>query len=481
MTSIDVKKKTISNLMWRFAERCGAQGVSFIVSIILARLLAPDIYGTVALITVITTILQVFVDSGMGNALIQKKNADDLDYSTVFYFNFVVCIILYAGMFFAAPSIATFYEMPELTPLVRVISLTLVISGIKNIQQAYVSKHLLFKKFFYATIGGTVLSAILGITMAYLGFGCWALVVQQLSNAMIDTSILWITMEWRPKWMFSFERLKGLLSYGWKLLVSSLLDTVYNNMRQLIIGKFYTSSELAFYNKGKQFPSLIVMNINSSIDSVLLPIMSQEQDNSTRIKSMTRKAIRTSSYIMWPLMIGLAIVAEPLISLILTDKWLPCVPYLRIFCFTYALWPIHTANLNAIKAMGRSDMFLKLEIIKKVLGVISIVATLPFGVFAIALGYMVTGPLSAAVNAFPNRRLLNYSFKEQCTDLLPFFLMSGIMGVIIWPVQYLALHKIIIIALQVLVGGFVYIVESKILHVDVFEECLEVIKKKNKR
>lgn len=481
MTSTDVKKKTISNLMWRFAERCGAQGVSFIVSIILARLLAPDIYGTVALITVITTILQVFVDSGMGNALIQKKNADDLDYSTVFYFNFVVCIILYAGMFFAAPSIATFYEMPELTPLVRVISLTLVISGIKNIQQAYVSKHLLFKKFFYATIGGTVLSAILGITMAYLGFGCWALVVQQLSNAMIDTSILWITMEWRPKWMFSFERLKGLLSYGWKLLVSSLLDTVYNNMRQLIIGKFYTSSELAFYNKGKQFPSLIVMNINSSIDSVLLPIMSQEQDNSTRIKSMTRKAIRTSSYIMWPLMIGLAIVAEPLISLILTDKWLPCVPYLRIFCFTYALWPIHTANLNAIKAMGRSDMFLKLEIIKKVLGVISIVATLPFGVFAIALGYMVTGPLSAAVNAFPNRRLLNYSFKEQCTDLLPFFLMSGIMGVIIWPVQYLALHKIVIIALQVLVGGFVYIVESKILHVDVFEECLEVIKKKNKR
>lgn len=467
----------MSNLIWRFAERSGAQGVSFIVSIVLARFLAPEAYGTVALVTVFTTILQVFVDSGLGTALIQKKDADDLDFSTVFYFNFLLCIILYIGMFIAAPFIANFYHMQDLTPLIRVISFTLIISGIKNVQQAYVSRNLLFKKFFYATIGGTIFSAVLGIFMAYMGFGVWALVIQQLSNATIDTLILWLTVKWRPKWVFSFGRLKNLFSYGWKLLASALLDTIYNNVRQLIIGKFYSASDLAFYNKGKQFPNLIVTNINTSIDSVLLPVMSQEQDNRTRVKAMTRKAIRTSSYVMWPLMFGLAIVAEPLISLILTEKWLPCVPYLRIFCFTYALLPIHTANLNAIKAMGRSDMFLKLEIIKKVMGVISIVVTLPFGVFAIAMGYMATGPISAAVNAFPNKKLLNYSFKEQVLDLLPFFLMSCLMAVIIWPIQYFALPKIVIIVLQVICGGIVYIGESKIFHIDVFDECLEILRK----
>ena len=470
-------RKTVSNFIWRFAERCGAQLVTFVVSIVLARILAPEDYGQIALITVFMTILQVFVDSGLGTALIQKKDADDLDFSSVFYFNFVVCLILYAVMFITAPLIAGFYNDDSLTPIIRVISLTIVISCVKGIQQSYVSKNMLFKRFFFATLGGTIFSAFLGVALAYAGFGVWAIVAQQLSNTTIDTLILWLTVKWRPKKVFSWERLKGLLSFGWKILASSLLDTVYNNIRSLIIGKFYSASDLAFYNKGKQFPNLIVININSSIDSVLLPSMSQEQDNRSRVKTMTRKAIRTSSYIMWPLMFGLAIVAEPLVSLILTDKWLPCVPYLRIFCFTYVLWPIHTANLNAIKAMGRSDMLLKLEIIKKIMGVISIVVALPFGVFAIAVGYMATGPLSAAVNAFPNKKLLNYSFKEQITDILPFFLMSGLMGAIIWPIQYLVLPKITIIALQVLCGGFIYIVESKVFRIDVFDECLGLIRK----
>lgn len=249
-----MKENAIKNLLWRFAERCGAQGVSLVVSIVLARILAPEAYGTVALVTVFTTILEVFVDSGLGTALIQKKDADDLDFSTVFYFNFAVCILLYFGMFLVAPAIAIFYDQSELVPLVRVISLTLIISGVKNIQQAYVSRNMLFKRFFFATIGGTVFSAILGITMAYLGFGVWALVVQQLSNAAIDTLILWITVKWRPKWMFSIRRLNCLFSFGWKLLVSGLLDTVYNNLRQLIIGKMYTPSSLAYYNKGNAVP-----------------------------------------------------------------------------------------------------------------------------------------------------------------------------------------------------------------------------------
>lgn len=343
-----MKNTTIKNFIWRFAERCGAQLVTFIVSIVLARLLSPEDYGTIALVTVFTTILQVFVDSGLGTALIQKKNADDLDFSSVFYFNFVVCIILYMGMFLAAPVIARFYGDSSLVPIIRVISLTIVISGVKGIQQSYVSRNMLFKRFFFATLGGTIFSAFLGVGLAYAGFGVWAIVAQQLSNTMIDTLILWITVKWRPKKMFSWKRLKGLLSFGWKLLVSSLLDTVYNNLRNLIIGKFYSSADLAYYNQGDKFPKLIVTNINSSIDSVLLPTLSSAQDDRERVKNMTRRAIKTSTYIMAPLMVGLAFCATPIVRLVLTEKWLPCVPYLQIFCITYMFWPIHTANLNAI-------------------------------------------------------------------------------------------------------------------------------------
>ena len=268
----------ITNFFWRFLERCGAQGVTFIVSIVLARLLDPTVYGTVALVTIFTTIMQVFVDSGMGNALIQKKDADDLDFSSVFYFNMAMCSALYLIMFFAAPLIASFYRMPELTAIVRVLSFVVVISGVKNVQQAYVSRHLMFKRFFFSTLGGTIGAAVIGIAMAYLGFGVWALVAQMLFNAAVDTTILWITVKWRPKKMFSFQRLKSLFSYGWKLLASSLIDTVYNDLRQLIIGKKYSSGDLAYYNQGKKFPQLIVTNINTSIDSVLLPTMSKAQD-----------------------------------------------------------------------------------------------------------------------------------------------------------------------------------------------------------
>ena len=316
------KNNVINNFFWRFAERCGAQFVTLIVSIVLARVLSPSDFGTVSLVMVFTTIMQVFVDSGLGTALIQKKDADDLDFSSVFYFNFAVCLVLYAGMFVAAPYIAKFYNDDSLISIIRVISLTIIISGVKGIQQSYVSRNMLFKRFFFATLGGTIFSAFLGISMAYAGCGVWSIVAQQLSNTTIDTLILWGTVRWRPKRMFSWERLSGLLSYGWKLLVSSLLDTVYNNLRNLIIGKIYTSADLAYYNQGDKFPKVIVTNINASIDSVLLPSMSGEQDHAERVKSMTRRAIKTSTYIMAPLMMGLMFCAEPIVKLLLTDKWL---------------------------------------------------------------------------------------------------------------------------------------------------------------
>lgn len=428
---MNTKNSVFSNMVWRFAERCGAQLITFVVSIVLARLLAPEDYGKIALITVFTTILQVFVDSGLGTALIQKKDSDDLDFSSVFYFNFIVCLVLYAGMFFVAPFIAKFYEDISLTPIVRVISLTIIISGVKGIQQSYVSKNMLFKKFFYSTLGGTIFSAILGIYLAYAGAGVWAIVAQQLSNTTIDTFILWITVKWRPKKLFSWKRLKKLLSFGWKILVSALLDTVYTNIRSLVIGKMYSSADLAFYNQGDKLPSVIVNNINTSIDSVLLPTLAKQQDDRERVKNMTRRAIKISTYIMAPLMMGLAFCATSVVDLVLTEKWLPCVPFLQIFCITYMFYPIHTANLNAIKAMGRSDLFLKLEIAKKIVGMILLLSTMWFGVMAMAYSLLVSMITSMIINSWPNRQLLNYSFKEQMIDIFPSVTLAVVMGIAI--------------------------------------------------
>ena len=465
-----------SNFIWRFAERCGAQLVSFLVSVVLARILAPEDYGTIALVTVFTAILQVFVDSGLGTALIQKKDADDLDFSSVFYFNFAMCLVLYAGMFIVAPYIAIFYEDMTLTPVIRVLSLTIVISGVKGIQQAYVSWNMLFKRFFFSTIGGTIFSAFLGIGLAFSGYGVWALVAQQLSNTMIDTLILWITVKWRPQKEFSLKRLRTLFSYGWKLLASSLLDTVYNNLRNLIIGKMYSSADLAYYNQGDKFPKIIVTNINTSIDSVLLPTMSNEQDDRKRIKSMTRRAIKTSTYVMAPLMMGLAFCAESIVKIVLTDKWLPCVPFLRLFCISYMFWPVHTANLNAIKAMGRSDWFLKLEIVKKIVGLFFLLSSMWFGVMAMAYSLLLSSILSQVINAWPNRQLLGYGYLEQVRDFAPGILLAVGMGIGVYFIGFLPLPTIITLVIQIIAGAAIYIVASALLKLEEFEYLVGMIK-----
>lgn len=469
-------KGFVSNFIWRFAERCGAQLVAFVVSVVLARILDPSAYGTIALITVFTTILQVFVDSGLGNALIQKKDADDVDFSTVFYTNIVFCTVLYLLIFVTSPLIAAFYKDMTMVPLIRVLSLTVLISGVKNVQQAYVSRHMLFKRFFFSTLGGTIAAAVAGIIMAMNGFGVWALVAQQVINLLIDTCILWVTVKWRPKKVFSFERLKGLFSYGWKLLVSSLLDTVYNDMRQLIIGRMYSSNDLAFYNKGKQFPNLVVNNINTSIDSVLLPSMSNVQDDKEHIKSMTRRSITVSIYTMAPMMMGIAFVAEPLVSLILTDKWLPCVPFLRIFCITYMFRPLHTANLNAIKAMGKSDLFLKLEIEKKIVGMILLLSTMWFGVMAMAYSLFVSSLCSQLINAGPNKKLLGYGYWAQIKDMLPSILLAVLMGFCIYPLKWLPVHNLVILTLQVILGAVIYIAGSKLLKLESFRYILNMLR-----
>ena len=475
------KNNVVSNFIWRFAERCGAQLVSFVVSIVLARLLEPEVYGTIALVTVFTTILNVFVDSGMANALIQKKDADDVDFSTVFYFNILVCVVLYMLMFIAAPFIANFYADDSLTSVIRVLSLTLIISGVKNVQQAFVSRKMMFRRFFFATLGGTIGAAVVGIGMAYLGFGVWALVAQQLFNATVDTIILWITVNWRPKWCFSFERLKGLFSFGWKLLVAALLETVYTNIRQLIIGKLYSSADLAYYNRGKQFPYLFVSNVNTSIDSVLLPTMSREQDDPAQIKAMTRRAIKTSTYIMAPLMIGLSVCATPIVCLILTEKWIYCVPFMVIFCITYMFYPIHTANLNALKALGRSDLYLKLEIVKKIVGMVVLISTMWFGVMVMAYSLLLTSLLSQIINSWPNKKLLDYGYLEQLKDIMPGIIMAIFMGACIYPIQMLGLSDVITLCIQIPAGAIVFILGSYIVKIDSFMYLLDIVRPKLKK
>lgn len=477
----DVKEKVLSNFIWRLCERYLATIVQFIVSLVLARLLMPDDYGIIALVTVFITILQVFVDSGMGNALIQKKDADEVDFSTVFYFNIFICTILYLVIFFLAPIIAKFYDKQILTSVIRVLSISLIISGLKNVQQAYVSKTFQFKKFFWATFGGTIVSAVVGIFLAVKGAGVWALVAQNLTNLFIDTLLLWITVKWRPTKHFSKQRFKGLFSYGSKLLCSSLLDTGYSSLRKLIIGKKYTSEDLAYYEQGEKFPIIVVSNVNSSIDSVLLPAMSEQQDKKERVKDMTRRAIKTSSYIMAPILLGLMVVANSVVKLILTDKWLFCVPFLQIFCIEYLFYPIHTANLNAIKAIGKSDIFLKLEIIKKCIGVIIIIISMQFGVLAIAISTIFTSFSSLLINTFPNKKYINYSLWEQLKDISSNIFVAILMAVSVWCFSFIKMNYILLLFIQVFAGIILFILFSILLKNETFLYLMQMVKKKLKK
>ena len=477
--------KVLSNLIWRFCERIGVKLITTVVSLILARILAPEAYGTVTIVLVITDILQVFVESGFGTALIQKKDADDLDFSSVFWFNVAACVLLYVLLFLFAPLIAGFYGRSELVPVIRTVGIILTVAGVRNVQQAYVSRNMLFRRFFFSTLGGTIAGAVVGITMAFSGFGVWAYVAQYLTNNIVGTVILWITVNWRPTLGFSLQRLKGLFSFGWKLLVSSVLNTLSDKLRQLIIGRQYDSSSLSFYNYGVTFPNLIVENVNTSIDSVLLPALSSEQDSRDSVRTMTGRAVSVSSYVMWPLMLGLLGVSRPLVQLVLGDAWLPCVPFIRIFCVYYALFPVHTANLNAIKAVGRSDIFLKLEILKKVLDFAVVLATMRLGVTAMAIGLLAEGVVNLAINAFPNSKLIGYSISGQIRDIFPSALLAGLMCGAVLGVEVLCGNMtggmsvtaacVITLAAQLLAGAGIYIGASVILKPEPFTYILNMI------
>jgi len=478
------KTKIITSLLWKFIERIGTQGIQFIVMIILARFLLPEDFGLIVVVTIFISIATVITQSGFNTALIQAKKIDGIDLSSVFYLNLFIATILYITLFFLSPYIASFFEQPQLTLVLRILSISLFFGAFNSIQHTIIARGMQFKKLFVSSLSGTILSGIIGITMAYSNLGIWALVMQQLLFHFIMTVTLWYTVKWRPQLSFSMERLGRLFSFGWKLLLSSLIDTIYSNIKNLIIGKQFSTSTLGFYNRGEQFPSVIVNNINGSILAVIFPALSSQQDNVKRMKEMMRRAIVTSSFIVFPMMIGLAVIAEPLVKVLLTEKWLPAVPFLQIFCAIYALWPIHTANLQAINALGRSDIFLKLEIIKKLLGILILIITISHGVYAIAIGSIVSGIISSFLNAYPNIILLNYSIKEQFSDLCPSLLISLIMGGVIYTIHWLDLPDIMTIFVQVFFGVILYIGLAKLFRLECYAYLFMTIKEligRNKR
>ncbi len=472
-------KTILSALIWKFLERFGVQGTQFVLQIILARLLDPEHYGVLSLMVIFTALANVFIQRGFNTALIQNKDVTEEDYSSVFWVTMTVAVLLYSGFFAAAPFIAQYYEMPDLVQPFRVLCLVLFPGALNSIQLAKVSRALDFKKVFRSNVAAIVVSGATGIVLAYLGAGLWALVAQNLTNVLVACMVMWFTVRWRPRRVCNLRRVKVLFAYGWKLLVSGLMDTLYQDLRSLVIGKKYSSDTLGFYNRGKQFPQFIINAVNTSVQSVLLPAMSAKQDDKAQVKVMMRKSITVSAYIIFPMMAGLAGVAEPLVRLLLTDKWLPCVPYMQIYCFTFAFYPVHTCNLQAINAMGRSDVFLKLEIIKKLMGVTALVIAVAFfdSPIAIALTGIVTCLINCFVNASPNKKLVGYSYFEQIKDILPSMLGSLVMCGCVLAVQILKLNSFVTMAIQVFLGVAVYVAISAVFKLEPYRFLLGMIKR----
>ena len=479
MAENSLKTKTITGAIWKFIEKTSAQIVSFLVSIILARLLLPDDYGIIALVTVFITICDKLVVSGFATSLIQKKDADNVDFSTVFFFSLAMSIVLYAAMFFGAPLIADLYSAYDkelLVSVIRVMSIQVIITAVNSVQQAYVSRTMQFKKTFISTIVSTVLSAAVGIWMAYAGCGVWALVAQYFISAASTMVIIWFVVGWRPDFTFSLQRFRALYSYGWKIFVASIVKVLYNDLRSIIIGVKYAPADLAFYNKGQSFPQLIESNVGGTIDSVLFPAISKTQESKEKTLALLRRAIKTSTYVLMPMLMGLAAVAEPLVKILLTEKWLPCVPYMQILCFTFAFMPIEVDNLQAIKALGRSDLALRLEIIKKIIGVALLIISIPFGVKAIALSMLVGAVANAIVDAIPNRKLLGYRFSQQIADVIPNMFVSLAMFLGVYAISFAKFNVYAMLAIQIVSGVAIYLLISIVFKIESFRYILNMVK-----
>ncbi len=473
-------KKTFSGLIWSFCEKMSAQLVSTVITIILARLLAPEHYGMVAIVTVLITFLNVFVTGGFGTALVQKKDADNTDFNTTFWLSFSVSVVLYLALFFFAPLIASFYEMPALTDVIRIMGISLPVFSINNIQQAEVQRKMEFKTFFYATLVGTLFSGVAGVALAYTGFGIWALVVQYLTNSVINTIMLFIIGKWRPRFQFSVKRLKSIWSYGWKVLATQIVFTVEGDVRSLIVGRVFGASDLAFFDQGKKYPALLVGNVSGAIDKVMLPAYSKLQDQREALLAMLRRSIRTGIYILSPILVGFAMVSESFVTIFLTDKWLECVPYLQIFCLSYLFRPLESSCHQALLAIGKSGMVLFCMILINVVSLLFILISVFVlkSVLAIAIFSLLTTLISICVFLTMAGRLLNYSLKQQLSDILPSIALSLVMGVAVYLIGALNMAIFAKLCLQISVGVIIYIGASLVFKLEPFVYLTRFLLKK---
>lgn len=469
------KDRILGGMIWKFAERISSQGVSFVISIILARLLSPAEYGVIAMMNVFIVFANVFMVAGLTTSLVQKKDADELDFTTVFHCTFFMSIILYGILFVSAPFIAEYYHMPEMTLLVRVFSLSLPIQSYQTIQQAYISRNMLFKKTFKSSLISSVLSGVIGILMAYSGFGVWSLVAQHILGCIIGTFVLRHYVSWRPTLMFSLQRAKPLFNYGIKILGSTLVSTIYKEIRQLLIGLYYTPTDLALFNRGAHLPHIVTTNLDSTIRSVLFPAMSNHSDNQERVKQMLRRAIMNSSYITYFFLTLMAVASKPIVHILLTDKWLACVPYMQILCFTYMIMTVSTSNIQALKAIGKSSEVLKLELFKKPVFLLIVLASLPFGVKAIVLTSPINALYALWMNIGPTKKHLNYGRREQILDLMPGFLLATAMAAVTWPLTLLPWNAFLIMGLQIVVAFVSYVSLSEIFKVEAYLYCKRML------
>ena len=467
-----------SNFAWKLAERLFARGIEFVVSIIIARILSPEDYGIVAMVLVFITIADVFVTTCFSSALIQNKDADDTDFSTVFYCSTLVSLIIYLGIFVSAPIISDFYDTPKLTLVTRIFALKIPLSVYNAIQHAYVSRHMLFKRFFMSTLVGTILSAIVGITMAYKGFGVWALIAQYFVNTVGDTLVLAITVPWRPYLLFSYDRAKKLMGYGWKILVSDLFGVFFGQLRSLIIGKYFNASSLAIYNKGQQLPTLVYQNIGNSITSVLFPVLSNYSNDCPKIKELTRRTTRLLAYILFPLFTILIITAKPLIVLLLTEKWIESAPFVQLLALDYciAIWGI--GILPAIKASGRSDIILKSEFIKKPIFLILLFIGVKTGLIAVAVTMVVYEFVGTIVNGIYSKNVISYSLTESIRDICKPLSYSVISGMVSFIIGYNIDSEIMSVLTQTFMCIGIYVVISFFDKNETFVYIINITKKK---
>jgi len=470
-----LKNKTLHALFWSFFERIGQQGIQFVISIILARLLLPEEFGLIAMLTIFMAIAQSFIESGFGQALIQKQDATHIDECSIFYFNILVGFLASGLLCLVAPWIAGFYNQPLLVPLIYALSLNLIINAFGLVQITLLTKHIDFKTQLKVSVIATVISGTIGVTMAFNGFGVWSLVAQSLSSNLFRTALLWLFNTWRPSLVFSFVSLRGMFAFGSKLLCAKLIATIFNNIYLIVIGKIFSAADLGFYSRAKGLQQLPVDNISGIVSRVTFPVFSSVQDDKPRLKRGVRKALLTLAMVNFPLMIGLAVVARPLVIVLLTDKWLPCVPYLQLLCVVGMLYPLHAININVLIAQGRSDLNLRINILKNFLKAVLLAITWRWGIEAILWGQIALSLLCYLVNTHYTALLIKYSVWEQICDLFPYLGVAGIMGIGVHALQYMVpANPVLLLTLQVLTGAVLFTILSAALRLSSFVEIWKI-------